>query len=88
MSLGGIATYVALLGLIVIWITPWVISSLVLSGLADIEARESLLLGLLLGPLSLVLLALLIINRRSNSSRPMSDGIEFQMISGKNDPFA
>lgn len=88
MSLGGIATYVALLGLIAIWITPWVILSLILSGVSDIDASVAMVLGLLLGPLSIVLLVLLAVNKKKSVAVPVSGWVESNAFLESRDPFA
>ena len=88
MSLGGIATYVALLGLIAIWITPWVILSLILSGISDIDASVAMVLGLLLGPLSIVLLVLLAVNKKKSVAVPTSGWVESNALFETRDPFA
>jgi len=87
-SLGGIATYVAILGLLFLWIAPWAILCLILSGFADLDARESLLIGLLLGPLSCLLLFFLILNKKK-PDLSYESGLNIEnFYNERTDPFA
>jgi len=88
MSLGGIATYVALLGLIAFWITPWVILCLILSGIADIDARVAMVIGLLLGPLSAILLVFIAISKKKSGVVDAHSWVESKSFPWQGDPFA
>ena len=66
MSLGGIATYLAVFCLIALWIIPWVILSLILGGISDVDARGAIVMGLLLGPLSVIIHIFLAVNKKSS----------------------
>jgi hypothetical protein len=87
-SLGGIATYVAIFGIVILWITPWAILSLTFSSFTDLGARDSLLVGLLLGPLSFVLLLLLVLNKNKPDLVNESVFKDGKFFGETTDPFA
>lgn len=90
MSLTGALSFVAFLGLIVIWLIPWMIFGLLIANAAKVRPSEGLVTCLLLGPVGAVILVALFVSRRGQRPFVAAGAYDMSNLDSltSSDPFA